>query len=158
MGIMINPSDPIGSLQAAGLMYETVDVSSETKLNIGGFDMPVSSSHAKRYVWMVPGGTKVEGAFTRESLGKQFIKLFKKELQVNDKTFDDTVYITTPDIGGMGLFLGDETIRMIILEVVAAGGQIAMEKNKIVYEIPGDPSLTDEVKMAQFVAAAAGLS
>jgi len=98
------------------------------------------------FTCMLPSAPKVQASFSREGLGNKIVKLFKKELQVGDKTFDDAVYVSTDTPKETAALLESEKIQNTILMCVTSGGYIEIEGPQVKAQIPAtntneDPSL-----------------
>jgi hypothetical protein len=90
----------------------------------------------------LPAAPKVQASFSPEGLRHKIVKLFKKELQVGDKTFDDAVYVSTDTPDETAAFLRSEKIQNTILMCVVGGGHLEIEGRRVTAKIPG--STTDE--------------
>ena len=158
MPFTIDPNNPVESLQSVGLSCQEVNTSSKSSIGLGGgLDIDLSKRNAVRYVWGIPGGTKVQGSFSHENLDTKVVKIFKKELQTGDKAFDDTVYIKTNDKEAMTQFLESKQMRSIVLDIIEDGGKIVIDQNKVVYDVSNGASPKQKFEMAQVIATLAGL-
>jgi hypothetical protein len=98
------------------------------------------------FMCMLPSAPKVQASFSREGVAKKIVKLFKKELQVGDKTFDDAVYVSTDTPKETAALLASEKTQNTILMCVVTGGYIEIEGPQVKALIPAtnlneDPSL-----------------
>ncbi|WP_394844234.1 hypothetical protein LZC95_45175 [Pendulispora brunnea] len=93
---------------------------------------------------------RIKASFTHEGLASRVAKLFKKEIQVGDKAFDDVVYITTDTPAETTAFLKSDDVRTTILTAVTEGGNIVIDERDIVAKIPttgdNDKPLADLVR------------
>ena len=106
---------------------------------------------------LAAGGTIAQASFTKESLGKSIVKIFKRELQTGDAFFDDMVYIATNNKETTEKFLEEDAVRDYITDVISQGGSIILEETKIQLSIVGELSASERDKMAQFIAYAGNL-
>ena len=152
MAIEIDSNDPIGSLERAGVIHSKSDTSSSSSFAIGGIPLGGSTTVGERHAWKLPSESKLQAVFSPEGLSKKLVKIFKKELQVGDAAFDTVVYIDTADKETAAAFLGDEGHRDVVLDFVGEGGRVAVDKDKVVFEVKGGATPEQLVKMANFVA------
>ena len=158
MSVTIDPNNPIESLQSVGLSCQEVNTSSHSSMKLGkGLDIDLGNKSTVRYIWSIPGGTKVQGSFSHENLDTKVVKIFKKELQTGDKMFDDLVYIKTSDKDSMAQFLQSQQMRTIISDIIEDGGKIVIDRNQVVYEVTNGASPKQKFEMATVIATLAGL-
>jgi hypothetical protein len=83
-----------------------------------------------------PTPPKVQASFSKEGLVNKLVKLFKKELQVGDKTFDDIVYISTDTPAETAAFLQSPEIQNTLMLACSAGGSVTIEGQRLVAKYP----------------------
>jgi hypothetical protein len=103
------------------------------------------------FTCMLPSAPAVQASFSHEALGAKIVKLFKKEIQVGDKTFDDAVYVSTDTPNETAAFLKSERMQNTILMCAGSGGFLEIEGRKVRAKIPAsntdeDPSLVELVQ------------
>lgn len=152
MSVEIDTNDPIGSLAKAGVTHDKSDTQSSTSFAIGGIPVGGSATLGERHVWKLPSESKLEVVFGPEKLSKKIVKVFKKELQVGDPEFDSLVYIDTSDKDATGRFLAAKGRRGIIAGFVEEGGRVAVDKEKVVFEVSGEATEDQLIAMAWFIA------
>ena len=92
---------------------------------------------------------RIKASFTHEGLTSRVVKLFKKEIQVGDATFDDVVYITTDTPAETAAFLKADDVRATIFQAVNEGGSVVIDERDIVTKIAdagNDKPLADLVR------------
>ncbi|WP_394833756.1 hypothetical protein LVJ94_45350 [Pendulispora rubella] len=87
---------------------------------------------------------RIKASFSREGLTSRVVKLFKKEVQVGDPTFDDVVYISTDTPAETAAFLKSDDVRATILQAVTDGGNIVIDERDIVTKIPSQDGGDDK--------------
>lgn len=140
-------------LQAAGATYEAFQTSKSSSINLGGIDINTGYSSGMRYEWQLPADTGIQAAFSQEKIGKKLLKIFTKELQTGDQTFDDAVYISTKSSEKTTALLADQNVRDIIFGVAAVGGTISVEGQRLVYAMVEDerPLTEQQAGMITFI-------
>ena len=78
------------------------------------------------------------------------MKLFKKELQVGDKTFDDVVYVSTDTPTETAAFLANGDIQTTILLAVTDGGSIEIEGQQMTAKMPFGDAKTEDPALFRF--------
>ncbi|HWL86809.1 MAG TPA: hypothetical protein VNO21_13455 [Polyangiaceae bacterium] len=134
-------------LDSLGIRYETTE-STET-VTLG------DAQTTKEFVVTTVALTtppKIQASFTREGRTEKLVKLFKKEIQVGEKAFDDVVYISTDTPDETAAFLKAEDIRATILAAVTEGGSIVIDERHIVAKIAGTDT-SDDSSLAHLVRA-----
>ena len=91
----------------------------------------------------LPAAPKVQASFSREGLVNKVVKLFKKEIQVGDKTFDDLVYISTDTPAETAAFLQSPQIQNTIMLAATSGGSFVIEGQRVVAKYPYSGSNED---------------
>ncbi len=104
------------------------------------------------FTCMLPSAPAVQASFSHEGIGAKIVKIFKKEIQVGDKTFDDAVYVSTDTPNETSAFLKSERMQNTILMCVMSGGFIEIEGRTVRAKIPAsntneDPSLVEMVQV-----------
>lgn len=100
----------------------------------------------------LPRPTAVQASFHREGVGRKVVKLFKKELQIGDATFDDAVHISTTDEAATQAFLSDQHVRDAIVEIVEEGGCVEIAGTVVEIEVAGHES-GDDLRVTRIVEA-----
>jgi hypothetical protein len=103
------------------------------------------------FVCALPSPPKIHASFSPEGVLDKVVKIFKKEIQVGDKTFDDAVYVSTDTPAETAAFLQSQSIQNTILMCVMGGGSIEVTQNQVIARIPSsttdeDPSLVSFVQ------------
>lgn len=111
---------------------------------IGGIE--VSNKATTELVLGLPRPATIIAGFCKEGVGRKLLKLFKKELQTGDVSFDDAVYISTDTMDATAAWLAKPELRMAILEIVESGGSIEISGSVVKAELPthdesDDPAL-----------------
>jgi hypothetical protein len=143
------------ALTAAGATFTRHESTSTSSFTIQGIPISQSSQDSVRFDWTLPRESGLHVLFVAEKLGKKIVKLFKSELQVGDAEFDKAVYIDTKDKEATATFLKDEKLRSIIMDLVAAGGKLAVDGATVHYEIVNGGG-NEEAQMATFIGALLG--
>ena len=140
------------ALESIGFSYDTITTFETTPpLEVYGIPVGGSTTVGIRYTWSVTNPSSVEASFSREGLGKKLVKLFKKELQVGDKGFDDVVYIATSSQRKTSAFLADERTRATVADIVSEGGSIIIESERVLYSISGEPTEAQLLAMGYLI-------
>ncbi len=92
----------------------------------------------------LPTPSKVQGSFSREGIVNKIVKLFKKEIQVGDKAFDDLVYISTDTPEATTAFLNAPGIQNTLMVAASAGGSFEIEGTRVVAKYPYSGTNEDE--------------
>lgn len=146
----------LAELEALGFSYKKIDTTSSSGFEINGIPISQSSSFGVRYEWTLPGPATFQAAFGPENFGKKLVKIFKKEIQMDDASFDDAVYVSTSDEENTRAFLSDSTTRENIAALITEGGNIVVESGRVIYSIHEIMTLAQGLGMAAFVKRAAG--
>ncbi len=128
----------MAAVEDAGVTFKRVDTSSTSSFNINGIPLHSSVTFGARYHWALPEPTVLKVVLGKEGLGKQIVKIFKKELQIDDPTFDAAVYIDTEDKEATAAFLGNEMLRTAIFDIVVQGGRVSIEGGEVICELAED--------------------
>lgn len=129
---------PLEGLEKAGV---TIDRSTTTQsFEIQGID--VASSAAEHYTFTLPQAAAFKGGFGKEGFVQKLAKIFAKEIQAGDPIFDDKVYVRGSD-QNIGRFLQSDAVQTLILDVVAPGGSIAVDGNKVHIAAKVDAATSD---------------
>jgi hypothetical protein len=99
---------------------------------------------------MLPEQPAVQASFSREGFTKKLIKLFKKELQVGDRGFDDVVYVSTDTPEQTAALLGSQDVQAIVLQAVGGGGAIEIDGREVVLKMPEGHEI-DDLTVFRFV-------
>ena len=110
------------ALIARGAKVERSGVSSSTTSPLG-----TSSSSGFRERWTLPAEAPIQARFAAEELRHKLVKLFKREVQTGDSTFDALVYVETSTPERTRAFLDQPTVREHIGYIVSRGGSITVE-------------------------------
>ncbi len=121
-------------------------VTNSTSLNVGGADTTLSQSETTELALTLPRPAAVRASFSREGLGTKLIKVFKKELQTGDRSFDDLVYISTDTPDATAALLQSLDTRATIQACVVMGGSLAIDGTSVTAVVAGhdhedDPGL-----------------
>lgn len=146
----------LAELEALGFSYKLVETTSSSGFEINGIPVSQSTSFGLRYEWTLPRPATFQGAFGPESFGKKLVKIFKKEIQMDDASFDDAVYVSTSDEENTRAFLSDSTIRENIAALITDGGTIVVESQRVMYSIHEVMTQAQGLGMVLFVKRAAG--
>lgn len=83
----------------------------------------------------LPYELALTASFEREGLLSRVGKLFEKELQVGERTFDDAVYVRTDGPGSLAPALADEALRAALLHAMEeTGGWVVVQGNRVSLE------------------------
>lgn len=85
--------------------------------------------------------TGVQATFGPEGLTTRFGKLFRKEIQTGDALFDEHVHVATETEDETTKFLESRDVRTVIERVVSDGGAVAIEDDKVTFELPDGVTL-----------------
>ena len=146
----------LAELESLGFTYKKVDTTSSSGFEINGIPVSQSTSFGVRYEWTLPQQATFQAAFGPESFGKKLVKIFKKEIQMDDALFDDAVYVSTSDEENTRAFLSDQTTRENIAALVGDGGNIVVESGRVLYSISEIMTPAQGLGMVHFVKRAAG--
>jgi hypothetical protein len=109
-------------------------LTSSTSIN----GMELSSSTTTKLVLALPKEVPLKLSLSKEGFGRKLVKLFKKELQTGDKTFDDAIFIATETSDAAATFLSSDDVRQAIYFCVAGAGPVEIDANMVTLEVPGD--------------------
>lgn len=157
MPIIVDSQAPLASLEAQGYECKVAHSSTSTMFSIGPVKIPVtsSSSGSTRYRFILPEPPRFLVSFAPERARHKLIKVFRKELQLNEPDFDSAVYIDTDDDDDVAKFLENGATRRLVHDIVAAGGQVAASEKKVnVVIADGEHSAHEEQLMAAMMLAA----
>jgi hypothetical protein len=147
----------LAELESLGFSYKKLDTTSSSGFEINGISVAESSSFGVRYEWTLPRQATFQAVFGPESFGKKLVKIFRKEIQMDDALFDDAVYVSTSDEENTRAFLGDQITRENIAALVGDGGNIVVESGRVLYSISEVMSPAQGYAMVLFVKRAAGI-
>lgn len=103
------------------------------------------------------GAAEVRARFVRQGLAQEAKKLFVKEIEVGDKTFDDAVYIATDTADATRTLVNVPRVREALVALVKAGCQIDASAKELVVSQSDAGSVGKEEQTAQVLALAAHL-
>lgn len=103
----------------------------------------------------LPARSRVQARFSAEGIGDKIVKIFKKEIQVGDKTFDDAVYISTSTPAETEALLQSQDVQTTILACVTTGGSIEIKDRTVTFRASGSDASEDPAQV-RFVAALLG--
>jgi hypothetical protein len=89
------------------------------------------------YTLALPVKPQVQATFSKEGVAQKVVKIFKKEIQVGDKAFDDMVYVSTDTPDATLAFLKDQDTQSSIFAWVATGGDLIIRDNVVISRVPG---------------------
>lgn len=120
-----------------------------SSVSAGGVD--ISSSEKTKIDMLLPKPSPVRASFRKESWGDAVVKVFKKELQTGDKSFDDLVYISTDTPEETRRFLAVDDIRQKLALCIETGGSLEVDGTSVTAYATGhdksdDPALVDIVQ------------
>ena len=95
------------------------------------------------YTLALPVKPQVQATFSKEGVAQKVVKIFKKEIQVGDKAFDDMVYVSTDTPDATLAFLKDQDTQSSIFAWVATGGDLSIRDNVVIARVPGADSGDD---------------
>lgn len=101
---------------------------------VGG--VTVSQKTTTKFTLSLPKAARLKASFSKEGLTTKVVKLFKKELQTGDASFDDAVYVSTDTPETTAAFLSDPSVRALITELVDIGG-VEIDGQTIACELLG---------------------
>ena len=119
--------------------------------SVGGLEL--SNTQTTLVALTLPRPAPIRASFVREGLAAQLVKLFKRELQTGDATFDQAVYITTDTADATSAWLADAGIRARVLELVESGGSIEIEGTKVRARIGGGHTRDEDPTLMRVVEA-----
>lgn len=96
--------------------------------------------------WLMPRVAPLQATFGREGLRHRLGKLFARELQVGDRSFDGAVFIRTDTPEETAAWLASPDVRAAILAIVSTGGDVAIEGNMLDGRVlfgPGETTAAD---------------
>lgn len=123
----------MSELERMGVAVQRQLLSSSTSLN----GMELSSGETTRLTLTLPRDTAIRAKFTREGFGAKVTKIFKKEIQTGDATFDDAIYIATDTPDATKAFLDNEAVRGAIATCVIGSGSVEIAGASVTLEVPG---------------------
>lgn len=143
----------LSRLQESGCQHSRSTFSNTRSFNLSGIEIPISDKEGVTYAWTLPATSDLKVAFAKEGVGKKLIKLFTRELQTGDVSFDDLVYISTKDQARVATLLADDDVRATILDVVSRGGAISLDGDRVEFMIVegDDPMEQQELQMCRFI-------
>jgi hypothetical protein len=139
----------MSELEMMGVAITRKFLSSSTSVN--GIEM--SSSETTKLTLTLPRATPIQATFSKEGLGRKLLKIFKKELQTGDATFDAAIFISTDTPDATKAFLEAEDVRGAIATCVCAAGPVEIESTSLTLEVPG----REEGEPAEAIVLARGL-
>jgi hypothetical protein len=156
MTLTLDSNNPLKSLESQGYTCKVTELTSQSTFAVGGIRMPVSSSSRTRFRFALPEPLAIQVSFAPEKFRHKLIKVFKKELQLDDPEFDAAVYIDTDEQDRVAAFLAVESTRSLVLDIVGQGGQIAVgEKTLNVILCESTRTAEEDQMLAAMVVAAA---
>ncbi len=129
--ITVDSLEPLASLDAQGIACKVAHSTTSNQFSLGPVRIPVASSGSTRYRFLLPSPPRILFSFSPERLRHKVIKVFRKELQLNEPDFDAAVYIDTDDDELVAKFLENDGTRRLVHDIVAEGGQIAAGEKKV---------------------------
>ena len=111
----------MATLEQLGVTTERQFQTDNSSLNLGGLELSNASKKTTKLTLTLPTATPIKAEFCSEGLAKKLIKIFKKELQTGDQSFDDAVYITTETPEATTRFLESPEVRALVAALVATG-------------------------------------
>lgn len=73
----------------------------------------------------------IRASFRPEGITQKAIKLFKREIQVGDRKFDDAIYISTDTPQLTAALLENEGVKGAIIELASTGGLLRIADNTV---------------------------
>jgi len=153
--IILDSANPLASLDAQGIPCKVTHSTSSNSFSVGAVRVPVSSPTSTRFRFVLSEQPAVQVSFSPEKFRHKLIKVFKKELQLDDEEFDAAVYIDTDEQDRVAAFLAVESTRNLVLDIVGQGGQIAIGERKLNVIIgESDRTVAEDQLLAAMVLAA----
>jgi hypothetical protein len=147
-----DPDEPIASLERSGVAVQRSQTTSSSSFSINGVDLGGSTTSGVQFTFTLPRASPLHVVFGEEKLSQKLLKIFKKELQVGDESFDKAVFITTSDQEVAGRFLADEDVRAIIYDIIVKGGAVSVEGQEVKLNMLSNPAPgADDRTAARFV-------
>lgn len=123
----------MGQLEDLGIAVTRRYKTSSTSIN----GMELSSNETTELSLVLPRGTGIKASFAKEGLGKKLAKLFKKELQTGDASFDAAIYISTDTSEATAALLASPDVRAAIQLAVETGGPLSIDDTTVTIEVAG---------------------
>lgn len=112
------------ALEQRGATVQQINLSST--VNIG----PVSSSRdGLREIWTLPSAPSVQATFGSEGFFTMVKKLFSREIQTGDESFDSAVFIQTTTPEATQAWLASPEVRSALATIVKSGETFSIEGN-----------------------------
>lgn len=112
-------------------------------------------SEATQLAFTLPKPIELQATFSKEGFADKLVKIFKKEIQAGDPTFDETVYVKTDTPELTAALLQAADVRASIARMVSAGGVIEVDGPFVKMELAGHHE-TDDADTITFVRALVG--
>ena len=149
-----DPIHPLEGLERAGIQTRKGETTTATNaLVLGGLEIPLGATSGEHYHFALAQPAGLNVVFGKESVLKKLGKLFSKELQVGDSSFDSKVYITTSNKESTLRFLKNDDVKALVLELVGDGGTVAVNGSRVdVHALSkGAACIVSERDLARFV-------
>lgn len=128
-------------LASLGITVQRSFVTNSTEVN----GIALGGSELTELAFTLPTtATPLHVTFSKEGLGKKLVKIFKKELQTGDATFDTTVYVSTDTPETTGKLLESNVVRAIVARIVAGGGHVEIDGGFVKLLVPGHQDTEDD--------------
>jgi hypothetical protein len=84
-----------------------------------------------REIWTLPSAPSVQATFGSESFFTMVKKIFKREIQTGDESFDSAVYIQTSTPEATQAWLASPEVRSALTAIVKSGETFSIEGNVV---------------------------
>jgi len=119
-------ADPWGAMISHGYSPLQRTWTEEAEVELAG-TMRTQTRHVIELTFKLPQPVLMGFSFIREEFKHKLTKLFKAEIQVGDKMFDDMVYITTDTPKDVASMLSIQEVRDVVYQFIYNGGHVTLD-------------------------------
>lgn len=131
------------TLEQLGVTIRSGFITQSASTEVDG-EVVTSSTHKSTQLTLkLPQDAPIQATFSTEGLQHKVVKIFKREVQVGDPSFDDAVYIQTETPEKTAHMLQSPDVRTLIKGLLIHG-PVTISGNTVTLTVPGHVEGEDE--------------
>lgn len=131
------------TLEQLGVTIRRGFVTQSSSTEVGGEEVASSTKKSTQLTLKLPGEAPIQATFSAEGIGHKVVKIFKREVQCGDPSFDDAVYIETQTPEKTAHMLQSPDVRELIKGLLVHG-PVAITGSTVTLTVPGHVEGEDE--------------
>lgn len=131
------------TLEQLGITIRRGFITQSSSTEVGGEQISSSTQKSTQLTLKLPHEAPINATFSAEGIGHKVVKIFKREVQVGDPSFDDAVYIQTDTPEKTAHMLQSPDIRALI-KALLAHGPVTIGGSTVTLTVPGHVEGEDE--------------